>query len=863
MEIKKPNSRPLTRRIKILFALLVLFILIPVLIRNILKDPAVKKVFKQTTTTAGPIATQLEDLQINISRKNYHKLSAKRDEALGRYSGKGSGILLTSDDDLVKANLLYKDENYKGEIRLKGDWTQHIEGDTWSFRVKLNNEKTIEGMRKFSLQHPQTRNYAGEWLFHELLKKENILHLRYKFVNVVLNITDELQKETKVLGVYALEEFFDKRLIEHNQRREGIILKIDEDPLWQERSAYRSEDMTLAEVDLFKLSALENMDILPFGKSGILQDSSLHKQFMTARHLFKSFIDKKLPLSQVFDIKKLARYNAICNILGANHALIHHNYRVFYNPVNSRLEPIGFDADAMKKEYYFYVYMHAADDEEYSAAYHAALEEVTSDAYFDKILTTPGLQENIKLLETAYPDYKFDGSMLQHNRKVLQASLYPVKSLNIFLEKATNNTITLSINNFNKFHAEITGLSKIPGQPFGKTFEKTIVPPKGSKVVTFKLDKNYQRLFVNKKKKKVGFDLPKDLKNVRVQYKTLGTSKIMEEKILEWPKEGTSISETDVFRKSPNAKEFDYLTFNETTKTITCQPGHHQLTRDMVIPPGYTLVVLPDTRIELATPYAKIISFSPIQAIGTAQAPISFFTKPNFGKGLLFLNCQDTSVVRHCKFENLSTPNTKGWVMSGAVNFYDAPVKLSNCAFTNNNSEDALNIINSYFEMDNIVFQNTKSDAFDGDFVEGIIRNSIFNNIGNDAIDISGSDIVIDNVAISTAGDKGLSAGEDSRLIATNIVIKNSEIAVACKDKSFLQLSNSLLQNNHLGFTAFQKKSEFGSATIEADSIQLMGNKIIHLIETRSSLSLNGEKMPTNDKVVEQMYGAEFGRKSE
>ena len=836
--------------------LLFSLMLIPLLLQYFSKDPIVQKVFQQTTTTTNPVSSELEDFHINISRKSYSKLKSKRDEVIGTNEIEGRGILFSSDDDLVKAKFEYKDETLKGQLRLKGDLTSHLIGETWSFRIKLNNEKTIDGMRKFSLQHPRTRNYTGEWLFHQMLKKEDILHLRYKFVNVILNITDEWQKETKVLGVYALEEFFDKRLIEHNRRREGILLKIDEAPLWEEQHEYLSDDMTMADIRIFRLSDPENLAILPFSKSSIQQDSNLHKQFITARHLYRSFINRKLPISQVFDIKKLAKFNAICNILGANHALMNHNYRVYYNPVNSRLEPIGFDADAVRKDSYLYPYKHTGDDLDYCAAYNAALEEVTSDPYFDQILLTPGLQETIKIIEDAYPEYKFNSDALTYNRKVIQDNLFVKKSLHIFLEKATNNTITLSISNFSSHHAEITGLHNVNGQSFGQVFQKTIIPPETTRPVSFKLNKNYRGLSF--KKKTAGLGLPDGLKNTRVRYKTLGTSKGMEEKIMTWPEERTSISETAIFTKTPNAKDFDFLIFNETTKTITCQSGHHQFTRDMIVPPGYTLVILPGTRIELATPYAKIISFSPMQALGTAQAPISFFTKPNFGKGLLFLDCRDTSIIRHCTFENLSTPKTKGWVISGAVNFYDAPVKFYNCTFTNNDSEDALNIISSYFEMNNVLFQDIKADALHCNFVKGNIRNSIFDNIGNDAIDISGSDLIVNNVRISKAGDKGLSVGEDSQLVARNIVIKNSTIAIACEDQSTVQLSNSLIQNNHLGFTAFQKKLAFGPANIETDSIQLMNNQIIHLIETNSSLSLNGEQVPTTNKLEEMTFGKNF-----
>ena len=61
--------------------------------------------------------------------------------------------------------------------------------------------------------------------------------------------------------------------------------------------------------------------------------------------------------------------------------------------------------------------------------------------------------------------------------------------------------------------------------------------------------------------------------------------------------------------------------------------------------------------------------------------------------------------MQHCRFESLANPNTQGWAVSGAVNFYDAPVKMKNCLIKDNRCEDALNIISTTFELDNVIFE--------------------------------------------------------------------------------------------------------------------------------------------------------------
>ena len=53
------------------------------------------------------------------------------------------------------------------------------------------------GMRKFVLMNPKVRYGLYDWLGHELMKHEDLISLRYKFINVSLNGEDK--------GIYVLE----------------------------------------------------------------------------------------------------------------------------------------------------------------------------------------------------------------------------------------------------------------------------------------------------------------------------------------------------------------------------------------------------------------------------------------------------------------------------------------------------------------------------------------------------------------------------------------------------------------------------------------------------------------------------------
>ena len=211
-------------------------------------------------------------------------------------------ILIRSENDEVKGSLTYKEKNYPIRIRLKGDWTDHLIGDKWSFRIKTSKGKAFLGMKEFSLQHPRTRNYINEFLFHELLKYEKLPYLRYKFMPLFIN--------GKNLGIYALEEHFAKQLIENSGFREGPILKISD--------YFRNETQRMIKIDgskNFHLRSKNNANIETFNLKRMQKNKSKLSQFLLASNLLEEFLQKKINTSDVFDIKMTAKYFALNDFL--------------------------------------------------------------------------------------------------------------------------------------------------------------------------------------------------------------------------------------------------------------------------------------------------------------------------------------------------------------------------------------------------------------------------------------------------------------------------------------------------------------------------------------------------------------------
>ena len=267
-------------------------------------------------------------LHLDIGIKNLNYLRNKRDEAIQK------GVLIRDKDDEVKASLKYKGEIIPVKIRLKGDLTDHFAGEKWSYRVKVKGDNALFGMRNFSLQHPRTRNYFNEYFYHRLFKYEKMPYLRYDFITLKLN--------GKGLGVYALEEHFGKELVENSGYREGPIIKFIEDDFWInkartiKRVGFDNNDITEYK------SYGNNANIGVFNAKKLNQDIVKSSQFQAAKNLLNDFLIGKKTTSEVFDLEKTAIYFAINDILGSSHAYDWHNIRFYFNPINSRLIPIGY-----------------------------------------------------------------------------------------------------------------------------------------------------------------------------------------------------------------------------------------------------------------------------------------------------------------------------------------------------------------------------------------------------------------------------------------------------------------------------------------------------------------------------------------
>jgi len=201
---------------------------------------------------------------------------------------------------------------------------------------------------------------------------------------------------------------------------------------------------------------------------------------------------------------------------------------------------------------------------------------------------------------------------------------------------------------------------------------------------------------------------------------------------------------------------------------------------------------------------------------------------------------------------------------SGALNIISADVKIDKLKISGVDAEDAINLINSSFDISYLEISKVRSDALDLDFSDGFINKLICYDVGNDCFDVSESHVQVSLLKAENIGDKAVSGGENSHLDISQILIKNTEIGLVSKDGSKIIVDEVKLENVRLAIAAFIKKPEYNSPNMSIKSIEA-DEPAIGLIDLNSTSSLPQSidiKFIDSQKIESLMYGNVYGEKT-
>lgn len=791
-------------------------------------------------------------LNITIPESAMDSLSMFRDSALVR------GIITGDLKPYFTASLTVKGDIIPIKLRFKGDWTDHLKTDKWSYRIKIKGDHSYLGLKSFSIQHPSTRSFMSEWFIHRLFEKEGLLTTKYVFIPVIIN------GENK--GVYALEEHFDKQLLERNHRREGPIVKFDESGLWEKRVVEKREKT------YFDLPILFSAPIDVFKGNRTFKSPSLHKSYIVAMDRMKKFRMNEESPGSYMDVNSFAKFMALSDALGGVHSMIWHNQRMYLNPITNKLEPIAYDEFTAQDEssainkttaiLWMENINHSLiapllNHSDFRSLYFKWLEYYSSEKFLQQQFADlqDEIEQNEALLNPEYPFYHLKQEDFLDQIRSTREQLKTVETFiknnpNFQVEKRFNNDLlpknillpktALRVNTKSRDSLQtVLQLSNFHSHDItvvGYQVDNVFYPL--SRKITLK---SYDNFNVDRDE----ITLPYKPKRIVYTAKNCGDS-LFYTKISKWP------FPEKISQKSADFSSIQTQVVDQTIKVLA---GNYKVNADVTFPENLVVEIEKGTVFNI-TNGASITFNSSTTLDGTKGQPIKFISSDRSGSVLILPNNGNVQ-MNHVHTNGLNTINRSDQTLTGAFTIYEGKVVITNCIFSNNHCEDGLNLIRCTFEMNNSIVENAPSDGFDADFCTGKVENSVFKSAGNDGVDFSGSEIDLINCTINNVVDKGISGGEGSTLSIENCTVNGANIAIASKDKSHLTVNNLTIKKANYAFAAFMKKPEYGPSEIIVNSIVENRAKENFLIDKGSVINMKGKKYESELRLdIDSLYFA-------
>jgi hypothetical protein len=854
----------------------------------------------------SPRENGLATLELVIPESSAATLQRVREDALER------GIIVQTGADTVPAELVLDGSRRPVEIRIKGDWTDHVEGERWSYRIRLRSG-SFRGMREFSIQAPRTRGYLWEWLVHEAARREGVLAPRSTFLNLVQN--------GHAMGVYFLEEHFEKELLEAQGRREGPIVVWDESTLWStlleegnvpskgvrafesqlRAGAHTSEPAEVRAFGEKRLSSIEGLNralLAALDQMKALRALALADQPETDRRRVLEALDelRGRTLEDLVDAERLGCAHALLSLFQSEHGLAWHNMRFYRDPVRARLEPILFDCAAQDPSARDPVPWRAsgiAAAFARSPAYHEALfghlgRFLRSDWLDDLFAAVAPELERYEAALRAEEELPGGGSVGEIKQRLraqvvyLRKACLPSDAVNfeatyeltdaarnagegvieVRAWATTRSPVVLEGFRFGNGSFSGAGGALARGGGARVRREGVVLPPDGrAALFRFPMNERLANLeTVEKVTRAIRAELTADQTldlDVRAVHRLLASEEQREELLSfrrrDRASEGAGRPEAPSLEQA--LERHPFLRYDFARGELTALAGTWDVAGDLVLPAGVALALVPGTTLRFEVG-AVLLADAALSFAGSAREPIVLepASAAESWEGVVVLGAEGRSRWNDVVVRRTTALARGAWIQTGAVTFYRSPVTLERCHFDSTLAEDALNVFGADVLLDAVTFSGARSDCFDGDFVTGELRGCSFRDGAADGLDLSGSDVVARDCRFERLGDKAFSIGERSRARIEGGAALDVGVGVASKDDSEVEVSGLTVQARHYALAAFVKKPEYGPSRLRASSVTLSAGLGRAIAQTGCVLELDGELVPTRDVDVEASY---------
>ena len=759
--------------------------------------------------------------------------------------------------------LKFGEDEFRVNLRLKGDNVDHVDTEKTSFRIRLRDNKKFMGMSEFSISHPKARDFAHEWLFTQTIRHEGVLTPRNGFIRVTVN--------GKYLGIYIFEEHYTKEMLESQKRRESVVFYLSSLIRDWQRSNFHVNDPDAGRMGGWNFKAVpdypEVRDIEVFKAGKAKQSPSLGKLRELGISKLIRFFGGELAADEVFDPEATGKALAIIELFAASNPAHPDNFRFYLNPYSQLLEPIvrestiqtpislsvlSTDDDMLPTlladNKIATAFLEALD--RYSDPQFLASLEVALDPRYTKVIS--GLRTEFPFVEKLWGDLEFRASFLN---RILNP---PKLTQAVAAFTGDGRKLALQVANVNAYPVEVMGIAFSDAPDTLIAANQGVLALRSYQPYWPRIGRNYRPLTLNT----LTFDLTEDRKRALDQGAGLVlVSRLMGlTRLVRRPLTVLQRAVPEGRPATPSMVTFNaahpFFEIEKDGRVLRSRPGVHIVSGDLVFPQGIIIELVAGTEFRLSDNSVMIVSGA-LRTSGTEDHPVVLGPASESWGGIVVLDAEGSSRLRHTKVFGTSGIQVGSWKLPGGVTFYRSDVEIIDSEFSGTLAEDALNVVNAEVHVRGSFFGNTASDGFDGDFVTGSFKDTEFLNIGGDGIDVSGSTLSVKRVALRNIADKAISVGEASTIALDASRIADVGIAVASKDGSVANVTGlRVARASKVAFAAYRKKPEYPHAALDASDSTISETAATVLVQEGSTANVNGKVYTGKQFNTKDLYAA-------
>jgi len=302
-----------------------------------------------------------------------------------------------------------------------------------------------------------------------------------------------------------------------------------------------------------------------------------------------------------------------------------------------------------------------------------------------------------------------------------------------------------------------------------------------------------------------------------------------------------------------------FLAWDEASGALRATAGRWDVQGSLILPEGVGLT-LPAGTVLRFQKRRGLIARGPLMFLGAEDAPVVLEGPPGekrsrMWSGVYVVESKRPSRWSHVVIRNPGGFKRNGWTLAGGTVFRKARVDLDHCTFTGSRTDDALNIVRSAFSLSDVVILDSRSDGFDGDYVEGTVTGGFIAHAGGDGIDVGGSRVTVRGTRFLDIRDKAISVGERSWVSARDVQIERAGIGLASKNGSESTIEDSTLADiADVALVAYTNQPEFGPGSLTAENNRITRTALPALAQTGSRVRLDGTILPPVDAAIDRLH---------